>query len=72
MNKQVKNQQVRAGKARTYRRYVIETHSRGLQLELGIPNVLVRLIFDTQIQMGVDGAISVLLALKSIFVFFYL
>ena len=72
MNKQVNNRQVRAGKARMYGRHVIETHSRGLQLELGIPNVLVRLIFDTQIQRSVDGAISVLLALKSIFVFFYL
>ena len=47
MNKQVNNRQVRAGKARMYGRHVIETHSRGLQLELGIPNVLVRLIFDT-------------------------
>ena len=72
MNKQVNKRQVGAGNARTYWRHVIETNSQKLELELEIPNVLVRLIFDTQIQMSVDGTISVLLARKSIFVFFYL
>ena len=41
-------------------------------MQLEIPNVLVRLIFDTKTQINVRGAISVLLALKSIFVFIYL
>ena len=29
-------------------------------MELETPNVLVRLIFDTQIKVSVDGAVSVL------------